>query len=343
MTIEVLPNINIFCFSALFNLAGYDEDNGKPFHPLRAQVRKDLSNFKDSQDIVNLKNCWQKDKLTISHLSAIALFSEAGFVNFPGPTFDKKFVNELIPFVPLLFQGCKSLKLIEYYEIKQQKSYKDLIDNLNTEIRQFHIDKTLDEFWGISLSNKGILYPNPLYAYSFAHSGLIKGANISIAGPFDYDPVKKEVKFTARSAIKSLMHEFSHAYVHKIKDSIKELEDKTYQQKTSQLFEYAKKEIAKRKIVFHYSYYPNWEGYFQEQIIRACETVFITPIVFSKLWSKEQTSQYINNKIENVRNQGFIFIDDVVENFQEIIKNGGTVQEAWLKTIDRCFEKYLKN
>jgi len=343
MTIRILPNVNIFCFSALFNLIGYDEDYGKPFHPIRTQVRNDLSKFKNNQDLINLKNCWQTNKLTLSRLSAIALCSEDGFVDFPGPSFDIKYVKEFEPFVSLLFQACKSLKLIEYYKEKQQKYYEILINDLDKGIQQFHLGKTLDEFWGISLSDKGILYPNPLYAYSFAHCGLINGINISIAGPFGYDPVKNETIFTARSAIKSLMHEYSHAYVHKINDSIKELEDKTYKEKTAQLFNYAKKEVKKKNLISPFSNYNNWDTYFNEHIVRACETVFITPKVFTKLWTEEETSHYINSKIEDVRNKGFVFIDDVIDNFQEVLNNKGTIKEALLKTIDYCFEKYVKN
>jgi hypothetical protein len=344
MTIEVLPHINIFCFSALFNLIGYDEDYGKPFHPIRTQVRNDLSEFKNNQDLINLKNCWQTNKLTISRLSAIALYSEDGFIGFPDSSCDKKYVPvELEPFVPLLLQACKSLKLIEYYKEKQQKPYEILINNLDKGLQQFHLGKTLDEFWGIPLSDKGILYPNPLYAYSFAHCGLIKGINTSIAGPFGYDPVKNETVFTARSAIKSLMHEFSHAYVHKINDSLEELKSKNYQQKTMQLFKYAEETVKAKNLESIFSDYNNWNGYFEEQIVRACETVFITPKLFAKIWNEEETSNYIKNKIESIRNKGFIFIDDVVDNFQEVLNNKGTIKEAWLKTIDLCFDKYVKN
>jgi hypothetical protein len=344
MEIKVLPNENIFYLFALFNLIGYDDDNGKPFHPIRTQVRNDLSKFKNDKNLINLKDYWQLNKLTLHRLRMTAMFSKDGFVDFDPSTknyMDEKSYEVLLQFTVLLNKAYESLKLKEYYQEKQQKAYETIIDDLQQGLQQFQVGKLLDDFWGISLPGKGILYPNPLDAYANASGGFVNGVNTSFSGPGKYDPIKNETSFTARSVIKSIMHEFSHAYVHKINDSLEELKRKDYQQKTEQLFNYAVKTVKAKNLESIFSDYNNWNGYFEEQIVRACETVFITPKLFAQIWSKEESSKYTQNKIEAIRNQGFIYIDDVVKIFQEVLGNKGTVKEAWLKTIDYCYKKYI--
>jgi hypothetical protein len=344
MEIKVLPHKNNFYLFALFNLIGYDDDNGKPFHHIRTQVRDDLSKFKSDKNLINLKNYWQLNKLTLHRLRMTAMFSKDGFVDFDPSTknyMDKKSYEVLCQFTTLLNKTYESLKLKEYYQEKQQKAYNTIIEDLQQGLRQFHVGKLLDDFWGISLPAKGILYPNPLDAYANASGGLINGVNTSFSGPGKYDPIKNETSFTARSAIKSIMHEFSHAYVHKINDSLEELKSKNYQQKTEQLFNYAVKTVKAKNLDSIFSGYSNWNGYFEEQIVRACETVFITPKLFAKIWDAEETSNYVKNKIDNVRGQGFIYIDDVIQIFKEVLEKKGTVKEAWIKTIDYCYKKYI--
>lgn len=343
MIIKVLPNKNIFYLFTILNLIGYDDDNGKPFHSIRTQVRKDLSTPENVAKLEELKNYWLTDKMFSWNLANIALFSKEKLSGFSYA------YNDIYPESLAIYNKYASyfqnavnlLKLPTYYETEMKIPYQELIDKLIKEIGKIQIGDLLNEFWGISLTNWGIYYPNPLDACYRASGGLIHEVLTSISGPGYYDKKNDTVEFTGETVVHSVLHEFSHPYVRAIKDSITELNSKPYQKKTKLLFEYAKDQLKDRSNSPVENAYSNWESYFNEQVVRAAEMAFLTPKAFAYSWNDKKTSAYLEHKIRNVKNQGFIFIDDVVKVFKKVLKNNGSIKEAWIKTIDYLSLKYL--
>lgn len=234
-----------------------------------------------------------------------------------------------------------SLKLSDYYETEMEKPYVNIAVSLKNEIDKIPIGNVLSEFWEVPIKNRGILYPNPLDAYSRGYGGIINGVSTSISGPGKYNQDKNTVEFTGVTTIPTFIHEFSHGYAKKLRNTLTDLDSNSYQKKVGLLFEYAKKQLKDLNKLSLLSDYNNQESFFEEHIVRAAETVFITPKVFINHWSEEKISNHIEGYLRSDKNQGFIFIEDVVEVFKSVLKNKGSIKEAWVKTIDRCYDKYI--
>lgn len=341
MKIEIRKNLNIFYVYTILNLIGYDDDNGRPFHPIREKIREDLKYLSVREEFIKLKDLYNKEEIYPYWLVYIAFHSDDGFKNYkPQVEYvkDNEWYDAMLELLPTIKEIITKYKLEEYYINNLQDQFLEIINKLQNEVDKFPLGDELNEYWGVEIEGQGIVFPNPLEACHRAWGGNIAATLLAARGPsFRGDTVM----FNAEEVIQNALHEFSHTYGERIEDNITLLWTKEYQKKGKLLYTAIKdnlKILGKESLMKNYN---NMDTFLDEIIVRASEIGFLTPAVFKKFWANEVLEEEVGYKLSNVKDQGFIFIDEVIEEISVGKKEKLSMEKIYVNVFMMLYKKFM--
>jgi len=178
--IKVSANKKIISLYIILNIAGYNDDNDLPSHPMRDKIRNDFADI----DIRRLKK--YKTAINKYHIYWLVFLAIHTDDSWELTEYGKRNTcdHTLGNVGYTILETIKWLKLEDYYYNCLYEEYNELCSKLDNDLRDISIRETLENYWELKIDNvQYVIVPNPFDACFRGYGFRIDNSIISISGP----------------------------------------------------------------------------------------------------------------------------------------------------------------
>lgn len=327
----------------VLNIAGYDDDNGVPMHPLRIRVREHFKGI-ESEALKKFRRAWEKQGKPSYWMLFLGIHSEGTLGTIP-PEIEavneeyqqmkhKEWLKELATKAQAVID---ELNLEDYYSSEMEKEYEHIADDLRIAVKEYKVGDVLNRFWGMQIPADALLIPMPLESCNRAGAGRIPNYLVTVAGPRCSSPTAKP-EFPG-SCVFSIIHECSHHYAHEVMKLCERY--LLFVNKCASLYSVVQENEAHKPESDRLTdMYGIAHSLIEEHLVRAAEIVFISPVLAKGHMSQVEIERNRDWTLDDVRKQGFMFLDVFIEAIRSTKDNKKRMTEALFSAVETSYSYY---